>query len=128
MPTSTTVASQATVSESNRSRILQHLYYHGICSRAQIAKALGLTPAAITKITARLIEAGIIEEFVGHGIGTKMHERLGITDYTKDTISGMFKRELARNGYLVDQKKWWRSANKSAPIMDWLSHRMQRAG
>ena len=62
MPTSTTVASQATVSESNRSRILQHLYYHGICSRAQIAKALGLTPAAITKITARLIEAGIIEE------------------------------------------------------------------
>lgn len=58
-------ASQATVSESNRSRILMHLYRNGICSRAQIAKALRLTPAAITKITARLIEAGVIEETGG---------------------------------------------------------------
>ena len=63
-----------------------------------------------------------------HGIGTKMHERLGITDYTKDTISGMFKRELARNGYLVDQKKWWRWANNSAPIMNWLIDLMEDAG
>lgn len=55
-------ASQASVSESNRSRILEHLYHNGVCSRAQIAKALGLTPAAITKITARLIDAGVIEE------------------------------------------------------------------
>jgi len=54
--------SQASVSESNRSRIVKHLYHNGISSRAQIAKALELTPAAITKITARLIEAGMIEE------------------------------------------------------------------
>ena len=40
----------------HRSRIMQHLYQHGISSRAQIAKALDLTPAAITKITAKLIE------------------------------------------------------------------------
>ena len=60
MATNTTHAtSQASVSESNRSRIVKHLYHNGISSRAQIAKALELTPAAITKITARLIEAGI---------------------------------------------------------------------
>ena len=53
MPTSTTVASQATVSESNRSRILQHLYYHGICSRAQIAKALGLEEGTVKSRLAR---------------------------------------------------------------------------
>jgi DNA-binding MarR family transcriptional regulator len=55
MRTVQTVTSQAKVSESNRSRILHHLFRNGICSRAQISKALGLTPAAITKITARLL-------------------------------------------------------------------------
>ncbi|RBP98532.1 NagC family transcriptional regulator [Bifidobacterium aemilianum] len=54
--------SQASVSESNRSRILSHLYHHGVSSRAQIAKALDLTPAAITKITAHLIDGGLIAE------------------------------------------------------------------
>ena len=45
MATNTTHAtSQASVSESNRSRIVKHLYHNGISSRAQIAKALELTP------------------------------------------------------------------------------------
>ena len=59
------VTSQATMSEVNRSRVLWHLYRNGVSSRADIAKALGLTPAAMTKITARLIEAGAIEETGG---------------------------------------------------------------
>lgn len=42
-------AQQSSISENNRSRILQYLYHNGICSRAQIAKAIKLTPAAITK-------------------------------------------------------------------------------
>lgn len=46
----------------NRARILRHLQLNGICSRAQLAKTLHLTPAAITKITARLIDAGILTE------------------------------------------------------------------
>ena len=50
-------ATLASVSETNRSRIMQHLYQHGISSRAQIAKALDLTPAAITKITAKLMKS-----------------------------------------------------------------------
>ena len=45
-------ATLASVSEANRSRIMQHLNQHGNSSSAQIAKALDLTPAAITKITA----------------------------------------------------------------------------
>jgi hypothetical protein len=63
-----------------------------------------------------------------HGIGTKMHERLGITDYTKDTISPMFRKELARNGYLVDQRRWWRWANNSATVMNWLIDIMEEQG
>ena len=55
-------AQQLSISENNRSRILQYLYHNGICSRAQIAKAIKLTPAAITKITAKLLAQGIIEE------------------------------------------------------------------
>ena len=61
-PNTPHATSQASVSESNRSRIVKHLYHNGISSRAQIAKALELTPAAIPKITARLIEPGMIEE------------------------------------------------------------------
>lgn len=45
MATNTTHAtSHTSVSESNRSRIVKHLYHNGISSRAQIAKALELTP------------------------------------------------------------------------------------
>ncbi|KFI59517.1 ROK family transcriptional regulator [Bifidobacterium gallicum] len=57
-----TQVSRATLSEHNRSRVLHHVYHHGPVSRATIAKALELTPAAISKITAKLIEAGLLEE------------------------------------------------------------------
>lgn len=70
-------ASQAGVAESNRSRIMHHLYRNGISSRAQIAKALGLTPAAITKITAQLIEAHAIEETGDFG-GMKNRRSIGL--------------------------------------------------
>ncbi|HJF65681.1 MAG TPA: FAD-dependent oxidoreductase [Slackia equolifaciens] len=63
-----------------------------------------------------------------HGIGTKIHERLGIKDYTKDTITGMFKNEFARNGYRIDQKKWWKWANHSAETMNWLIDLMEAKG
>ena len=88
MATNTTHAtSQASVSESNRSRIVKHLYHNGISSRAQIAKALELTPAAITKITARLIEAGMIEE-TGDLEGSKnrlIHQTLRIAHIYKSS-------------------------------------------
>lgn len=52
----------SSMAEFNRSRIIQILHTQGTCSRAQLARQLHLTPAAITKITANLIEANIIEE------------------------------------------------------------------
>ena len=65
-----------------------------------------------------------------HGIGTKFHERLGITDYTKDTIDGFIpprswratwlSRWTRRNGY-----KW---INNSASTMNWLIDLMEAKG
>ncbi|RSX54250.1 NagC family transcriptional regulator [Bifidobacterium goeldii] len=72
-----TATSIASVSESNRSRIMHHLYQHGVSSRAQIAKALELTPAAITKITAKLLDAGVIEE-TGDLEGSKNRRSIGL--------------------------------------------------
>ncbi|OUO89880.1 hypothetical protein B5F40_09390 [Gordonibacter sp. An230] len=63
-----------------------------------------------------------------HGIGTKFHERLGITDYTKDTVDGFIRQELARNGYRVDQKKWYKWVNNSATTMNWLIDLMEAKG
>jgi len=50
------------VLEMNRSLILKLLKQKEICSRADLAKAAGLTKAAITKIVAALINMGIISE------------------------------------------------------------------
>lgn len=91
--------SQAGVAETNRSRIMQHLYHHGISSRAQIAKALRLTPAAITKITAQLIEAGAIEE-TGGLEGEKNRRSIGLAlDNTHFHVIGVkFARSLVQIG------------------------------
>ena len=70
-------AQQSSISENNRSRILQYLYHNGICSRAQIAKAVGLTPAAITKITAKLLSQDLIEE-TGDMEGDKNRRSIGL--------------------------------------------------
>ncbi|NMN00873.1 NagC family transcriptional regulator [Bifidobacterium sp. DSM 109958] len=89
----------ATVSETNRSRIMKHLYHEGVSSRAQIAKALHLTPAAITKITARLIEAGVIEE-TGDMEGSKNRRSIGLRlDNARFHIVGVkFARSLVQIG------------------------------
>ena len=89
----------ATVSETNRSRIMKHLYHQGVSSRAQIAKALHLTPAAITKITARLIEAGVIEE-TGDMEGSKIRRSIGLAlDPARFHVVGVkFARSLVQIG------------------------------
>ena len=94
-----TTATQAGVAETNRSRIMQHLYHNGISSRAQIAKALRLTPAAITKITAQLIEANIIEETGDFG-GAKNRRSIGLAlDTTRFHVIGVkFARSLVQIG------------------------------
>lgn len=69
----------------NRSLVVQYLKKHGICSRAEISKAIGLTQASISKITATLIEYGIVKE-VGYISGEKGRRSIGIAlveDYYK---------------------------------------------
>ena len=92
-------ASQAGVAETNRSRIMRHLYRNGVSSRAQIAKALGLTPAAITKITAQLIEAHAIEE-TGDLDGKKNRRSIGLALNTAHfhVIGVKFARSLVQIG------------------------------
>ena len=46
----------------NRSQVLHYLIKNGIASRAEIAKETGLTAASISKITAALIQQGILTE------------------------------------------------------------------
>ena len=92
-------ASQAGVAETNRSRIMRHLYRNGVSSRAQIATALGLTPAAITKITAQLIEAHAIEE-TGDLDGKKNLRSIGLALDTAHfhVIGVKFARSLVQIG------------------------------
>lgn len=90
-------AQQSSISENNRSRILQYLYHNGICSRAQIAKAIKLTPAAITKITAKLLAQGIIDE-TGDMDGDKNRRSIGLNlNCAKYHIIGVkFARSLVQ--------------------------------
>ena len=50
------------VKNENRSLILYLLNSYGSLSRKEIASALSLTPAAVTKIAAELIENGLVKE------------------------------------------------------------------
>lgn len=89
--------SQADVSETNRARILRHLYAHGVSSRAQIARSLGLTPAAITKIVARLLEAGAVEETGGlEGAGNRRSIGLRLDVSRFHVVGVKFARSLVR--------------------------------
>lgn len=92
-------ASQAGIAETNRSRIMRHLYRNGVSSRAQIATTLGLTPAAITKITAQLIEAHAIEE-TGDLDGKKNRRSIGLALDTAHfhVIGVKFARSLVQIG------------------------------
>lgn len=82
----------------NQIAILQYLQVSGICTRAQIAKHIGLTQAAISKITAGLIERGIIEE-TGFHSGEKGRRSIGIRICAKGCrVIGV---KLSRRNYAV---------------------------
>lgn len=54
--------SRADLRRLNRSRILEHLARLGPLSRTRLVELTGLTSGAVSRITAELIEAGILEE------------------------------------------------------------------
>jgi N-acetylglucosamine repressor len=87
------------LSELNRSRVVEYLHRNGVSSRADIAHALGLTPAAITKITAKLIDLGIISE-TGNLEGRLNRRALGLTlNHSQYRVIGVkFARSLVQIG------------------------------
>ncbi|HEY5586751.1 MAG TPA: ROK family transcriptional regulator [Ruminiclostridium sp.] len=62
----------------NRAMVLQHLTHNGICSRADLAKEIGLTQASISKIISTLIEYDIVRE-VGYISGEMGRRSKGIS-------------------------------------------------
>ena len=83
------------LTEMNRSAIVKILQQRDICSRAEIAKITGLTQASITKITAVLIEMGIVSE-VGtiKGNGNRRSIGLRLNAEEKQVIGVKFSRHM----------------------------------
>jgi predicted NBD/HSP70 family sugar kinase len=79
----------------NRSAIVKILQQRDVCSRAEIAKITGLTQASITKITAVLIEMGIVSE-VGtiKGNGNRRSIGLRLNAEEKQVIGVKFSRHM----------------------------------
>lgn len=100
------VVTQSTVAEHNRSDVLHFLYSHGVSSRAAIAKQLGLTPAAITKITTKLIEVHALKE-TGGMRGDKNRRSIGLMlDAEQFHVIGVkFARSLVQIGVFDLQGK-----------------------
>ncbi|WP_420868052.1 ROK family transcriptional regulator [Bifidobacterium simiarum] len=92
-------STHASMAELNRSRIIQLLHLNGVSSRAHIARELGLTPAAITKITAQLIDMGIISE-TGNLDGIKKRRSIGLKlNESKYRVIGVkFARSIIQIG------------------------------
>jgi predicted NBD/HSP70 family sugar kinase len=90
---------QQPLSELNRSRVVEYLHRNGVSSRADIAHALNLTPAAITKITAKLIDLGVISE-TGNLEGKLNRRALGLVlNHSKYRVIGVkFARSLVQIG------------------------------
>ena len=71
----------------NKSSIIKYLRRSGVCSRAQIAQAVGLTQASISKIIAQLKSEGIVFE-TGFIAGAKGRRSVGVA------LNTMCKRVL----------------------------------
>ncbi len=65
------------LTEMNRSAVVKIIQQREVCSRADIAKQIGLTQASITKIVAALMEMGIVSE-VGSMKGSGNRRSIGL--------------------------------------------------
>lgn len=61
----------------NQALVVQYLQVNGVSTRAQMSRALGLTQASLSKITAALINNGIVEE-KGFVSGEKGRRSVGV--------------------------------------------------
>ncbi len=86
------------VSNVNRSLIIQYLKKNGVCSRAELSKALGLTGASISKIMTALIDSGIVEE-IGYIEGKKGRRSIGLA--LKTNLYKVIGVKLSRRSFSV---------------------------
>ena len=105
---------QQNTSEYNRARVLQYIYHHDVVSRAQVAKALHLTPAALSKISNHLLDSGAITETgslkgrskrrsIGLAVHTEQHQVLGVK-FARSLIQiGLFDLAGNSKSIWVDQ-------------------------
>ena len=66
----------AGIRRNNRAAVLRCLQEKGSLSRKGLAAALGLTPAAMTKITAELLGEGLLQETPSAAVGVGRREIL----------------------------------------------------
>ena len=96
------------VANLNKSFIIRYLRRSGVCSRAQIAQAVGLTQASISKIMAQLLKENIVFETgyisgakgrrsVGVALNTQCKRVLGVRLSRRSFAVGLF--DLAGNIY-----------------------------
>lgn len=87
----------ADIKRTNREAILNVIYHRGGMSRKEIAKGVGLTPAAITLLTSEMIEEGLLEEK-----GTEFNSsRVG----RKEIILGIHELKYAAFGVYVAKEE-----------------------
>lgn len=87
------------LTEMNRSAIVRILQQREICTRAEIAKLMGLTQASITKLVAYLIDMGIVSE-VGIVKGNGNRRSIGLRlNAEKNLVIGIkFSRHVFAMG------------------------------
>ena len=96
------------VASTNKSSIIKYLRRNGVCSRAQISQAMGLTQASISKIIGQLISENIVFETgyisgekgrrsVGVALNTRCKKVLGVRLSRRSFAIGLF--DLAGNIY-----------------------------
>ena len=98
----TSKGDQSTVRQLNRRLILNHIRQAGQTSRASLAQITGLSPAAVTGVTAELIsDQFLLERTIGESSGGRPPILLDI-DYTAHYAIGMKLMETRLEAVLTD--------------------------
>ncbi len=98
------------MNEAHRAHIVKILNRNGVCSRAEMAKMTGLTQASITKITAALIDEGILSETgVIKGNGNRRAIGLQLNSEKNLIIAVKFSRYVITIGVFDISGKYYTS-------------------
>ena len=104
------IVNNSDMNEAHRAHIVKLLNRNGVCSRAELAKMTGLTQASITKITAALIDEGILSETgVIKGNGNRRAIGLQLNSEKNLIIAVKFSRYVITIGVFDISGKYYTS-------------------